>query len=379
MRTCTPAFRPFAALASACALAVSLGAASAVWASESIKLGIVQPMTGPNKQYGDQIVAGAMTAIETINAAGGVKGRKIEPILIDDGCEPKQAVPAANQVIKSGAKFAVAHACSGTAVPAVNVYEEERIVGITPGATSPLVTDTIKPHFFFRTGGRDDQQGPFAARYMLTAIKPSKIAVLHDKQTYGFGVANEVHKTLKEQGANIVMFESINAGDNDYSAVITKLKAQGADMVYYGGYHAELGLLLRQAREQGLSAQFMAPDGAANPDLVAIAGHATDGLLVTMGADFTKRPENAQILAAFQKAGREPEGTFQLPAYAAVEVIAQSIAAVGDDPVKVADHMHSSRFDTAVGTVEYDAKGDLKTFEFAVYRWDAQGRRQQVR
>src|SRR5690625_2893165 len=109
--------------------------------ADTIKIGIPQPMTGPATQYGDQIQAGALTAIDAINAAGGVKGKQLEPLLIDDGCEPKQAVPAANRVVNSGARFAVAHACSGTTVPAVNVYDQEGIVAITPGATSPLVTD----------------------------------------------------------------------------------------------------------------------------------------------------------------------------------------------------------------------------------------------
>src|SRR3546814_19444556 len=118
-------------------------------------------MTGPATQYGDQIQAGALTAIEAINAAGGVKGKKLEPLLIDDGCEPKQAVPAANRVINSGAKFAVAHACSGTTVPAVNVYEQDGIVALTPGATSPLVTHTIKPHYFFPPIGTAAHHGQF--------------------------------------------------------------------------------------------------------------------------------------------------------------------------------------------------------------------------
>ena len=174
----------------------ALALAGSVHAADTIKIGIPQPMTGPNTQYGDQIQAGALTAIETINAKGGVKGKKLEPILIDDGCEPKQAVPAANRVVNSGAKFAVAHACSGVTVAAVNVYEQEGIVGITPGATSPLVTDTIKPHYFFRTIGRDDQQGPYAARYIANTLKPKKVAVLHDKQTYGSGVATQVKDTL---------------------------------------------------------------------------------------------------------------------------------------------------------------------------------------
>jgi len=361
--------------------ALALGAlalAGAVHAADTIKIGIPQPMTGPNTQYGDQIQAGALTAIETINAAGGVKGKKLEPILIDDGCEPKQAVPAANRVINSGAKFAVAHACSGVTVPAVNVYESEGIVAITPGATSPLVTDTIKPHFFFRTIGRDDQQGPFAAHYISKTVKPRKVAILHDKQTYGSGVATQVRDTLAKDGVNVAMFEGINVGDSDYSAVITKLKSAGVDFVYFGGYHPELGLLLRQSREQGLNVQFMGPEGTANQDLVAIAGPAIDGLLVTLPSDFTKLPGNKDIVKAFRDAKRDPDGAFQMPAYAAVQVLAKSIDAVGEDPAKVADHMHKNSFDTAIGKVEYDVKGDLKDFEFAVFKWDKDGKKTQL-
>jgi branched-chain amino acid transport system substrate-binding protein len=362
-------------------VALALGAmalAGAVHAADTIKIGIPQPMTGPNTQYGDQIQAGALTAIETINAKGGVKGKQLEPILIDDGCEPKQAVPAANRVVNSGAKFAVAHACSGVTVPAVNVYEQEGIVGITPGATSPLVTDTTKPKMFFRTIGRDDQQGPYAANYIAKNIKPKKVAVLHDKQTYGSGVATQVKDTLAKDGVNVVMFEGINVGDSDYSAVITKLKAAGVDFVYFGGYHPELGLLLRQSREQGLKVQFMGPEGTANQDLVAIAGPAIDGLLVTLPADFTKLPGNEGIVKAFQDKKRDPDGAFQMPAYAAVQLIADGITAVGEDPVKVADYLHKHTFNTAIGKVEYDAKGDLKNFEFAVYKWDKDGKKTQL-
>ncbi|MCV6902290.1 MAG: high-affinity branched-chain amino acid ABC transporter substrate-binding protein, partial [Achromobacter xylosoxidans] len=341
----------------------ALALAGSVHAADTIKIGIPQPMTGPNTQYGDQIQAGALTAIETINAKGGVKGKKLEPILIDDGCEPKQAVPAANRVVNSGAKFAVAHACSGVTVAAVNVYEQEGIVGITPGATSPLVTDTIKPHYFFRTIGRDDQQGPYAARYIANTLKPKKVAVLHDKQTYGSGVATQVKDTLAKEGVNVALFEGINVGDSDYSAIITKLKSAGVDLVYFGGYHPELGLLLRQSREQGLKVQFMGPEGTANQDLVAIAGPAIDGLLVTLPADFTKLPANESIVKAFKDAKRDPDGAFQMPAYAAVQILADSITAVGEDPAKVADYMHKTAFNTGIGKVEYDAKGDLKNFE----------------
>lgn len=356
-----------------CILAFGALALAAGAHADTLKIGIPQPMTGPNTQYGDQIQAGALTAIDALNETGGIKGMKIEPLLIDDGCEPKQAVPAANRVVNAGAKFAVAHACSGTTVPAVNVYEQEGIVAITPGATSPLVTDTIKPHFFFRTIGRDDQQGPFAAGYIAGTLKPKTVAILHDKQTYGSGIASQVRDSLGKEKVEVSLFEGINVGDSDYSAVITKLKSLNPDLIYFGGYHAELGLLLRQAREQGLKTQFMGPEGVANPDLVAIAGPAAEGLLVTLPADFTKLPGNEKILEHFKTFKRNPDGAFAMPAYAAVQILVESINAVGEDPAKVADHMHKASFNTAIGKVEYDEKGDLKEFEFAVYKVDDKG------
>lgn len=360
-------------------LAVMAGMmAAGVATADTIKIGIPQPMTGPATQYGDQIQAGALTAIDAFNAAGGVLGKQLEPLLIDDGCEPKQAVPAANRVVNAGAKFAVAHACSGTTVPAVNVYEQEGIVAITPGATSPLVTDTIKPHYFFRTIGRDDQQGPFAADYITDVLKPATVAILHDKQTYGSGVASQVRDSLADTDVDLVLFEGINVGDSDYSAVITKLKSINPDLIYFGGYHAELGLLLRQAREQDLQTQFMGPEGVANQDLVAIAGPAVEGLLVTLPADFTKLAGNEQILENFETFKRNPNGAFTMPAYAAVQILVDSINAVGEDPDKVADYMHSNAFDTGIGKVEYDEKGDLKQFEFAVFQWDENGEMDQL-
>lgn len=357
---------------------VAVGMMAGTAAADTIKIGIPQPMTGPATQYGDQIQAGALTAIDAFNAAGGVQGKQLEPLLIDDGCEPKQAVPAANRVVNSGAKFAVAHACSGTTVPAVNVYEQEGIVAITPGATSPLVTDTIKPHYFFRTIGRDDQQGPFAADYIVNVLKPATVAILHDKQTYGSGVASQVRDSLAGGDVELVLFEGINVGDSDYSAVITKLKSINPDLIYFGGYHAELGLLLRQAREQDLQTQFMGPEGVANQDLVAIAGPAVDGLLVTLPADFTKLAGNEGILEHFETFKRNPNGAFTMPAYAAVQILVASINAVGEDPDKVADYMHSNSFDTGIGKVEYDEKGDLKQFEFAVFQWDENGEMEQL-
>ena len=364
-------------LAPACA-ALALAAAglslSAGAQAQNIKIGVVGPTTGALTQYGDMVREGVDTAIERVNAQGGINGKKLEAVLIDDGCEPKQGPVAANRVVNDKIGFVVGHVCSGATIAATEIYNNEGVVMVTPSATSPAVTDGKKYDFIFRTIGRDDQQGPAAANFILQKIKPTKVAVLHDKQSYGQGIATAVRDTLSKGGVSVAVFEGINAGDSDYSAVITKLKSAGVDFVYYGGYHPEMGLLLRQASEQGLKAKFMGPEGVGNPDINAIAGPAVEGMLVTLPADFTQNPANADIVKAFKDKKRNPGGAFQLTAYSATQVIADAIKGSGStDPGKVADYLHKNSFDTPIGKVSWNKQGDLNNFEFEVFTWHKDG------
>ncbi|SAI74844.1 leu/ile/val-binding protein [Bordetella ansorpii] len=364
-------------LAPACA-ALALAAAglslSAGAQAQNIKIGVVGPTTGALTQYGDMVREGVDTAIERVNAQGGINGKKLEAVLIDDGCEPKQGPVAANRVVNDKIGFVVGHVCSGATIAATDIYNNEGVVMVTPSATSPAVTDGKKYDFIFRTIGRDDQQGPAAANFILQKIKPAKVAVLHDKQSYGQGIATAVRDTLAKGGVSVAVFEGINAGDSDYSAVITKLKSAGVDFVYYGGYHPEMGLLLRQASEQGLKAKFMGPEGVGNPDINAIAGPAVEGMLVTLPADFTQNAANADIVKAFKDKKRNPGGAFQLTAYSATQVIADAIKGSGStDPTKVADYLHKNSFDTPIGKVSWNKQGDLNNFEFEVFTWHKDG------
>ncbi|BCG04146.1 branched chain amino acid ABC transporter substrate-binding protein (plasmid) [Paraburkholderia sp. PGU19] len=338
--------------------------------AETLKIAIAGPMSGSVAQYGDMVKAGALTAIEQINATGGAGGEKLEAVFMDDACEPKQAVAVANKIVSQGIKYVVGHLCSGSTIPASDIYENEGIVMITPSATAPQITEGRKRRFIFRTIGRDDQQGPAAAQYIIAKVKPRKVAILHDKQSYGQGIAASVKKDLDAAKIPVVLFEGINAGDSDYSAIVTKLRSLGVDFVYFGGYHPEMGLLLRQAREQGVKAQFMGPEGVGNKDVTAIAGPASEGMLVTLPADFTADPANAGTMKAFAERKRDANGPFQMPAYAAVKIIADSVTgARSTDPSKVAAFMHQHSFDTPIGKVSFDTQGDLKAFRFVVYKW----------
>ncbi|KVE32464.1 branched-chain amino acid ABC transporter substrate-binding protein [Burkholderia sp. TSV86] len=351
-------------------VAAMLVAAGAAAHAETVKIAIAGPLSGSVAQYGDMVKAGALTAIEQINAAGGAGGNKFEAVLIDDACEPKQAVAVANKIVSQKIKYVIGHVCSGSTIPASDIYENEGIVMITPSATAPQLTEGKKRKFIFRTIGRDDQQGPAAAQYIIAKTKPKKVAVLHDKQSYGQGIATSVKRDLEAAKIPVVLFEGINAGDSDYSAIVTKLKSQGVDFVYFGGYHPEMGLLMRQAREQGVNAQFMGPEGVGNKDVTAIAGPASEGMLVTLPADFSADPANAAIVKAFADKKRDPNGPFQMPAYSGVKIIADAIiGAKSTDPTKVAAYIHQHNFDTPIGKVSYDAQGDLKAFKFVVYKW----------
>jgi branched-chain amino acid transport system substrate-binding protein len=335
--------------------------------AETIKIAIAGPMTGAVTQYGEMVKAGALTAIEQINAAGGTQ---FQAVIMDDSCEPKQAVAVANKIVSQGIKYVVGHVCSGSTIPAADIYENEGVVMITPSATAPQLTERKTYKFIFRTIGRDDQQGPAAAKYVIEKLKPKKVAILHDKQSYGQGVAASVKTNLEAAKIPVALFEGINAGDSDYSAVITKLKSLRVDFIYFGGYHPEMGMLLRQAREQGVKAVFMGPEGVGNKDITAIAGPASEGMLVTLPADFSADPSNAALVKAFKDKKRDASGPFQLSAYSAVKIMADAITgAKSSDPTKVASYIHSHPFKTPIGNVEYDAKGDLKEFKFVVYTW----------
>ena len=356
-------------------LSIAVGAVilglSGLAQADTIKIAVAGPITGPVAQYGDMQMSGARMAVERINAQGGVNGKPLEAVLMDDVCEPKQAVAVANQIVNQKIRYVVGHLCSGSTQPASKLYEDEGILMITPASTNPAITQQGY-QMVFRTIGTDDQQGPTAGRYIAEQIKPARLAIIHDKQQYGEGIAKEVRKTVEAAGIQPMLFEGINKGQTDFSALITKMKRANVDFVYYGGYHPELGLLLRQSREQGFDARYMGPEGVGNKDISAIAGPASEGLLVTLPADFSTDPDNADLVKAFQDKNQDPSGPFVMPSYAAVQIIVDAMkGAETEDPVKLADYIRANRFETPIGTVAFEDNGDLKEFEFVIFTWHA--------
>lgn len=354
------------------ALAVSMVVSLSAHASDTLKIGIAGPFSGPVSPYGQMQLQGAYAAIEHINQRGGIRGMTLEAVEYDDGCEPKQAVSVANRVINDGVRYLVGHLCSSSTQPATDIYKDENVLVIT-GSTNPGITSRGYP-LIFRTIGLDSEQGETAARYIAEQVKPQRVAIIHDKQQYGKGIAMIVKQQLASAGVEIVTVDGVSSGEKDFSALISKLKREHVDFVYYGGYHPELALLMRQGSAREFKPTYMGPEGLGNKDIAFLAGEAVEGLLVTLPTRYDLLPRNQLVVEQLKAKGVDPSGPFIWTSYAAVEALANVIRQVGaDDPGQVAQAMRDATIDTAIGPLSWDAHGDLNGFPFGVYRWHQDG------
>ena len=229
------------------ALLATVGAAQA-----QIRVATVGPMTGEYAAIGVQMKAGAEQAVADINKAGGVNGQQLILEVGDDACDPKQAVSVANQMASRKVAVVAGHYCSGSSIPASKVYAEEGVLQISPASTNPKYTDEGGWNTF-RVCGRDDQQGALAGKFLADKFKGKKIAVIHDNSAYGKGLADETKKAMNAAGMTETLYTAYVAGERDYSALISRMKQAGIEVIYVGGYHTATGLIARQAKEQGMN------------------------------------------------------------------------------------------------------------------------------
>jgi branched-chain amino acid transport system substrate-binding protein len=350
------------------ALGLALGFALALTqsATAQVKFGVAGPITGPNAATGAQMKNGVEQAAVDL---GTILGQKIAVEYGDDVSDPKQGVSVANKFAGDGVKFVIGHYNSGVTIPSSEVYQENGIVEITPASTNPTVTERNMWNIF-RTCGRDDQQGRVAGTYILAHFKGKKIAFVNDKTTYGKGLADETLKTIRAGGMDAVLYEGINTGEKDYSALISKIKQSGADLVYFGGLYTEGGLIVRQMRDQGVKAPLMGGDGITSDEFAAVGGPGVEGTLMTYGPDPRNKPQAKDVVAKFRAKKFEPEA-YTLYSYAGVQIIKQAAeAAKSLDTKKVAEMMHSGMpFKTVLGDIAYDKKGDITKLDYVMYLW----------
>ncbi len=356
-------------IAAATAALFSAGAPAGAQAQGTIPIAAVGPMTGQYAAFGAQFKNGAEMAVADINAAGGVNGKKLTLAIEDDACDPKQAVAGAGKLAARKVRLVAGHFCSGSSIPASRVYADEGIIQISPASTNPKLTDERAGPGIFRVCGRDDQQGSVAGKYLATRFKGKRVAILHDKTTYGKGLADETQKAMNAAGLKEALYEAYTAGEKDYRALVSKLKAANIDVIFLGGYHTEGGLIVRQMREQGMKTTLVGGDALMTQQYWQITGEAGAGTLMTFSPDPRKNPAAKDVVARFKAKNIDPEG-YVLYTYAAIQAWAQAASAVkSEDSKAVSAQLAKGKFKTVIGEFSFDKKGDPDLPPYTVYEW----------
>jgi branched-chain amino acid transport system substrate-binding protein len=290
----------------------------------------------------------------------------------DDACDPKQATAVANKMVTDKVVFVAGHYCSSSSIPASDVYKEGKILQITPASTNIKLTDDAAAKgntTVFRTCGRDDVQGLTVGTYILKNHKDKKVAILHDKSPYGKGVADETKKALNKGGLKEAMYEAYNDTDKDFTALINKMKQAKIDIIVLGGYHTAGAMLIKQSREQAFGAQMVGFDALEDAEFGKLGGAATNGVLMSFPPKAEDDPKNAALVKKFRDAKYEPAG-YTLFTYAAVKVWADAAKKANSiEAAKVAAALRAGTFDSAVGPLSYDQKGDIKNPVYDIYVW----------
>jgi branched-chain amino acid transport system substrate-binding protein len=344
---------------------IALGASAA---QAEMVIATAGPMTGQYASFGAQMRNGAEMAVADLNEAGGVLGEQLTLLIGDDACDPRQAVSVANQMVNEGIVLMAGHFCSGSSIPASQVYSEEGILQISPASTNPALTDEGGDNVF-RVCGRDDQQGTIAAQFLAETYPDANIAIVHDKTAYGKGLADATRDNLRALGIEEAVYEAYTAGESDYSALVSLLKANNVDVLYVGGYHTEAGLMLRQMRDQGMDTQLISGDAMNTEEFWAITGPMGQGTLFTFGPDPRYFPQAAEVVERFRAQGIEPEG-YTLYTYAAIQAFAQAAEKAGStDLDALIDTLQGGSFETVIGTLTFDDNGDIEQPAYVWYEW----------
>ncbi len=340
------------------------------FAADTIKIGIAGPHTGDLAPYGIPTKEAAEMMAAQINASGGVLGKKLEILPMDDQCKPEIATNAATKLVSQGVNVVIGHVCSGATKAAMGIYKEANIIAISPSATNPPLTQSGDYPNFYRTIAPDDDQGKLAANFATGKLGAKKIAILHDKGDYGKGFA-DFSKQFVEAGGNakVVLFEGITPGAMDYSAVVQKVRKEGADAVIFGGYHPEASKLVAQMKKRKVDVPFIGPDGVMGDGFLEIAGADAEGVYATGPMDVSNLAGNKQAKADYvAKYGKEP-GTFFDQGYAAMQAVINAIKVSGGTEYAALEKALKTSFvETSVGKIKFDAKGDAEGVGFSVFQ-----------
>jgi len=340
-------------------------------ATLTIAIGSVAPLTGGIAHLGKDNENGARLAVEEANAAKiriGGKDVVFELVAHDDQADPKVGTTVAQKLVDAKVAGVVGHLNSGVTIPASAIYNGANppIPMITGSATNPKLTEQGFRNVF-RVVGRDDQQGPAIASYLAANAKPKLAAVIDDATAYGEGLANEVEKTLKAAGVNVLPRERGTDKTADWKATLTKVKGRSPDAVFYGGMDATAGPLLKQGRELGIKAVFAFGDGACTDNMKQLAGDAAEGLLCSQ-AGIPPQAASKKFLDAYKKRFSIEPILYSPFTYDAANLLIEAMKKVNSaDPAKYLPELQKMEFSGATGRIAFDAKGDRSDAEMTIF------------
>ena len=351
-------------------LFVSLALTGAGLAADTIKLGIAGAHSGDLASYGLPSVKAAELVVKDINARGGILGKKVELLIEDDACKPEMATNTATKLVSKKVDIVMGHICSGATKAALGIYNDARIIVMSPSATNPELTQSGQYPNFFRTIASDDTQAKLEVDFAMNRLKVKTIAVLHDKGDYGKGLAEYARKfAAATKNVKVVLYEGITPGAVDYSAIVQKIKQSGAEAVIYGGYHPEAASIVSQMRKKGLKTIFISDDGVKDITFIKVAGKNAEGVYATGPKDTSKNPMAIAANEAHKKTYGSDPGAFYLNAYAATQAILNAIQkAKSTDYTKVSNALHTYAVDTPLGKIKFDKKGDAIGAGFTMYQ-----------
>ncbi len=335
-----------------------------------VKIGHVAPLTGSIAHLGKDNENGERLAIEQANAAHIMIGGKLahfELIAEDDQADPKVGTTVAQKLVDEKVAGVVGHLNSGTTIPASAIYHQAGIPMITGSATNPQLTEQGFDNVF-RVVGRDDQQGPAIASYLAATDKPKVVAVIDDATAYGEGLADQVEKTLKAEGIKVLAREKGTDKTTDWMAVLTRIKGEQPDAVFYGGMDATAGPLIKQGRELGIKAVFAFGDGACTEEMHKLGGAAAEGMLCSQ-AGIPPQAASKAFLDAY-KARFHMDPILYAPfTYDATNLLIEAMKEAGSaEPAKYLPFLHKIKYQGATGEIEFDAKGDRKNAEITIFK-----------
>lgn len=356
---------------------------------KTVKVALALPLTGDIASLGQGLKRASTMAIEEFNAAGtpylrnangemsALVSPPVEVVAFDDRSDPKEAVSVANRIVSDPGVIAViGHFNSGCSIPASRVYAQAGLPMISPASSNPELTNQqLSPQWtwsknVFRMNTTDNVQGAYGADFIYSGLKAKKVAIIHDKTSYGQGVAEEFKKRFEANGGTVTAFEGLQTGDRDFRSLLTRVKSTSPEALYFGGMFSEGGILVRQARDIGFKGPFVSCEANYDPAFIRVAGSAAEGAFVTFLGSPPELTATAQeFIDRYKKRYPTDEiKSYDHYGYEVASLVLKALAEVGPDREKIIKYLRSVEFSGVLGTTKFDEKGDTLNKTITLFR-----------